>query len=316
LIAADVVLGLPGEPTFLWGNCKSFPEWLDTTKTRIGKSNWRNEVIADSLADQSSARPFVKVEAKTKKQIAFKRLCDEVAGGESVYCIDSGAKQVGRASLQFWFEVLMPLKLAFSDQVAIWPFESDEDKSIVVAECYPTASQKDLNLPAGIKRNAPKVVEAVLGLRRSNSGIQISDSTWFHAVSSEDEYDTFTTAYAFAKRGDVADLMWFPNGPEFDFVRTHEGWMLGLRETAKPEKAARKSSSSRRGTGRSTKIGVGQRNRNEQENLGPVSSGENKGRRISMKCRKMNGTTECGHQYETNPQDVFQKKCPVCQGGK
>ena len=316
LIAADVVIGLPAQPETPWCSHNSFPNWLEATYERIGKRDWRDVLIANDLSQSSAQQPFVKVKKGTKDKIAHKRLCDKITNGESVYCIDSGAQQVGRASLQFWFEVLMPFRKNYPDQVAIWPFESIEEKAIVVAECYPTANQADLDLPKKIKRNAPKVVDAILSLRDQKEAITIDERTWFHAVSSEDEYDTFTTAYSFAKRNDVSALLHCPTEKELSFVRTHEGWMLGLRHPTNPASGENIEGVQERSTKKKpAKLtnGVGQRNRNEQENLGPSGHRGPKGPMVSMICRRMNQGVECGKKYETNPQDVFQKKCPKCQ---
>lgn len=313
LIAADVAIGLPSKPELPWGEAKSFAQWLHETQRRIGESNWRDELIADDLSHQSFDQPFVKVKKGTKSQIGYKRLCDTITNGESVYCIDSGTKQVGRASLQFWFEVLMPLREAFPGKVGIWPFEPLDDKPIVIAECYPTASQLDLKLERNIKRNAPKVVEAILALRKSSPEIKVAESTWFHAVSSEDEFDTFTTAFAFAHRNDLSDLMWYPTGDEFSQIATREGWMLGLRNTAKPQVIPISKERVRTARPSTPKVAVGEKNRNDQENAGPSGTMGPKGPMVAMVCRRMTGSPLCGHKYETNPQDVFQKRCPVCQ---
>ncbi len=317
LIAADVVIGLPAQPEPPWGGSNTFPEWLEATQARIGQSEWREELIANGLEEKSADRPFVKVKKGLKKLIAYKRLCDTVTSGESVYCIDSGPKQVGRASLQFWFEVLMPLKREFQDLVAIWPFESFKDKPIVVAECYPTASQANLELPRNIKRNAPKVVDAILSLKsRRENYIDVSESTWLHAVSSEDEFDTFTTAFEFANRGEIEDLMWHPVGDEFEFIERREGWMLGLRDITKSRRKAAKAAISRKAKSTTQKVGQGQRNRNDQENRGRSGNNGPKGPMVSMICRRVIDGVECANAYETNPQDVFHKKCPRCQDGK
>ena len=317
LIAADVVIGLPSSCELPWTHHDTFLSWLENTYVQIGIKDWRDLLIAENLSERTCHRPFVKVKKDTKKQISSKRLCDEITNGESVYCIDSGSKQVGRASLQFWFEVLMPLRLRYPNQLAVWPFEPIDDKPIVVAECYPTASQIELNLPIGIKRNASKVVDAILGLRAKNKNIAVDEKTWFHAVSSEDEFDTFTTAYSFASREDLASLMNAPDPNENCVVRTHEGWMLGLNPTTKTERTVNlKSNSSDTCVFIAKTHGTGERNRNEQESLGRSGNRGPKGPLISMVCRRINDGAVCGETYETNAQDVFQIKCPKCQSKK
>lgn len=258
----------------------------------------------------------MKVRQGTKSKIGYKRLCDTITNGESVYCIDSGAKQVGRASLQFWFEVLMPLRESFPGKVGIWPFEPLDKMPIVIAECYPTASQLDLKLERNIKRNAPKVVEAILALRDNSPEIKVAESTWFHAVSSEDEFDTFTTAFAFAHRNDLSDLMWYPTGDEFSQIATHEGWMLGLRNTTKLQVSSNGKIRVRSARPSALKVAVGVTNRHRQQNMGLSGNKGPKGPLVAMSCQRLIDGAVCGHRYETNPQDVFHKRCPVCQKGR
>lgn len=53
-------------------------------------------------------------------------------------------------------------------------------------------------------------------------------------------------------------------------------------------------------------------NRNNQENLGRTSElGTDFGQWFyQMKC------LYCGHTYKANGSDIFQRKCPKCQGGR
>jgi hypothetical protein len=61
-------------------------------------------------------------------------------------------------------------------------------------------------------------------------------------------------------------------------------------------------------------VPIGGRNRHDQEDLGPSGTRGAKGPLHRLKCRRRGGDgAECGHEYETNTQDVFQKKCPACQ---
>lgn len=312
LIVADVVIGLPSESDLVWNVASDLPTWLSQTALRI-EQNWRDEIIANSIDVRDSQRPFTKVTKGNKSQIAQKRLCDKITNGESVFCIDSGAKQVGRASLQFWFEVLCPLRERFPEAIAIWPFESIDEKAIVVAECYPVASQDYLRLEKGIKRNPPKVVKEVLKLRKENTDIMISEATWFHAVSSEDEYDMFTTSLALARQTDLRDLFWFPRTDE---VKTKEGWMIGLKKDEVPPKdkrEKRKALINNKSKPTQKSYDKGKVNRNDQESLGLSGNSGSKGPKVKVTCRRKKNDKECGYQYETNTQDFFQIKCPKCQ---
>ena len=87
----------------------SFLTWLETTGKRLGTSGqgWRDLLIAKGVQARSPLQPFVSIqEGEDKAQVRHRRKCDVRSKGESVYCLDHSSKQVGRAALQFWFEVL------------------------------------------------------------------------------------------------------------------------------------------------------------------------------------------------------------------
>ncbi len=52
-------------------------------------------------------------------------------------------------------------------------------------------------------------------------------------------------------------------------------------------------------------------NRNRQKNLGTrgVSGNDHLQKAYELECLK------CGHHYGANGSDIFQRKCPRCQGG-
>ncbi|MGI9310332.1 MAG: hypothetical protein ACR2P7_02230 [bacterium] len=64
------------------------------------------------------------------------------------------------------------------------------------------------------------------------------------------------------------------------------------------------------GSGENTRIG--EKNRNDQVCLGTrdVSGTDHKAKSYAMFC------LHCGQLYGANGTDVFQRKCPGCQGGK
>lgn len=57
---------------------------------------------------------------------------------------------------------------------------------------------------------------------------------------------------------------------------------------------------------------VGFENPNQQVNIGPLGlKGTDHGQSLyRLVCRP------CGHQYAANGSDIFQRKCPSCQGGE
>ncbi len=157
LITADVPIGLPsGFPEVYDGS--TFIEWLRNRNTH---QDW-NDLVADSVGDQSSQKPFVvckKGERKARGRFP-KRVCEKKTGGESLYwCV--GGRQVGKAALHFWHKTLLPLREHFGDSLAIWPFESIEGKKVVVAECYPAILYNRVWDRRVTKTNPYDVVDAV-----------------------------------------------------------------------------------------------------------------------------------------------------------
>ena len=115
--------------------------------------------------------------------------------------------------------------------MAVWPFESLENKDVVVAECYPALYIKSVYGYPVTKSKPTEVVKALSLLRHDHSKAiqcEIEMETWMHAVSSDDEFDTFTTAYYVFNEIMVGceDILSYPkNIPE---CKTLEGWILGL----------------------------------------------------------------------------------------
>lgn len=221
-LLVDVALGLPANPSDVWNETKDFPSWLALQWKRGLGPTWRTSLIADSWASRTADRPFVKVRRGEKHLIASKRACDQCYQAESVYCIDSGAAQVGRASLQFWFECLMPLRERFPGRIAIWPFEPTTDAHLVIAECYPASCQQAWRFPKGSKRDPAFRRQCLEQVRRTCSPLSdsIAIQDWNGPAEVEDDWDVFLTAITFAM-----------GGPETAFALESEslekeGWIL------------------------------------------------------------------------------------------
>lgn len=321
LIAADLPIGLPVAPADVYASTGSstFLEWLQHTEARLRAkgTHWRDGLIARGIASRSADMPFVSLAKGDKKHaVAAYRHCDTASRAESIYCVDHSAKQVGKSALQFWFEILMPLRAQFGDRLAVWPFEPLDGKDIVVGECYPAICQH-LIYGRKVRKRIPLNVAAALKSVANDPArcMGISVSTWIHASSSEDEFDMFSTALAMREHSvKQADLLWFP--PDKPECATLEGWMLGFSGVLPaPVKVTRKARRIRSGISmKSAAVAVGAPNRHNQLNLGPSGNRGSMGPLHKMKCqRRLPDGTLCGHEYETNAQDVFQKRCAVCQ---
>jgi hypothetical protein len=221
LVTADVPIGLPYGFPEVFGEAR-FVDWLANRQ-----GNWR-ELVADSVANQTIDRPFVvckKGEKKYDGNFPLRR-CEQMTQGESLYwCV--GGKQVGKAALQFWHDTLLPLRRAFGDRLAVWPFEPIDGKDVVVAECYPAMLYQAVWNRRVTKSNPCDVVDAIAVAREKQLNL-CDDKTWLHAASSEDEFDMFTTAMAIASWKCDPDS--FLTAPQDDRIRNVEGWMIGLRD--------------------------------------------------------------------------------------
>jgi hypothetical protein len=66
------------------------------------------------------------------------------------------------------------------------------------------------------------------------------------------------------------------------------------------------------GTGATTQIGYVNRNQQLCEGTRGVAGTDHGAVSYKMVCQR----PSCGHEYGSNGTDVFQRKCPRCQGGK
>ncbi len=186
LITVDVPIGLPEKYKAVWAGEGSFLNWLDA------RNNDRRKLVVNSVAEQTPQSPFVmpgKGQKKADGQFP-RRECEDKIKGQSVFWL-IGGKQVGKAALQFWFETLVPLRSGLRKGIAVWPFEPYDGKAVVVAERYP-ASLYQRVWRRGVTKSKPSdLVDALYGLYGQRE--QISPlKTWFHAASSDDEFDMFT----------------------------------------------------------------------------------------------------------------------------
>lgn len=103
LLAVDVPLGLPRSFPEVYGAHASFPAWLLAQGGRP-----RESFVAADVTRQGAVAPFVASAGKgdkTRGRFPLRR-CDVIARAESRYwCV--GGRQVGKAALQLWVDVLL-----------------------------------------------------------------------------------------------------------------------------------------------------------------------------------------------------------------
>lgn len=217
LLAVDVPIGLPEGFAEVYAGHASFVDWL------LAAQRARADLIADGVASQCATKPFVQVRKNDKKNDGRfpLRRCDAISGAESVYwCV--GGKQVGKAAMQFWLDVLVPLLVEHPKDVAVWPFEDVAGKKLVVAECYPGLIGKRVWGRKVVKSSPSDVAEAVASSDNARDGTD--ERTRLHAASSEDDFDAFSVCLAIRKAlRDGLNVLAAP-----DCARPHEGWILLL----------------------------------------------------------------------------------------
>ncbi len=232
LVVVDCPIGLPVQPRDVHSGNQTFLEWLESTARRLpNEEAWRDRLIAKGIGDRSKSKPFVEHrKGEEKKEIYGRRKCDEESNGESVYFL-LGSKQVGKAALQFWFEVLQPLRERFQNRLVVWPFESLRNGDIVVAECYPALYVKPVyGSRISNKGNKTEREKALSHLRANNRArCEVTNKTWNDAASSDHSFDMFTTAYYILQEMDKGreNILLYPK--DNLECETIEGWMLGLK---------------------------------------------------------------------------------------
>jgi hypothetical protein len=168
------------------------------------------------------------------------RVCDRKTQARAAACEifwTLGAKQVGKAAICGWRELLAPaLK---SEEVRIWPFEGElasllESESIVVAETYPAETYGHLGFSGNAKTrpewrraNAPHIFSWCKGRSAGLSPELISEieSGFGSAPTGEDRFDSFIGLLGMIESlQDGAGIVLSDST-----VRSIEGWILGMR---------------------------------------------------------------------------------------
>lgn len=218
LLVVDVPIGLPEGFAEVYAGHGSFADWLLAQRSRT-----RASFVNKAVSQQHAAAPFVDFAGKgDKSRGRFPlRRCDVISGAESVYwCV--GGRQVGKAALQFWFDVLIPLLIEHRTDVAVWPFEDLSRARLVIAECYPALLTKRVWGRRVVKSNPSDVAEAIARSDDARDGTE--ERTRLHAAASEDDFDALSVCLALRSAlRDGTDILAAP-----DCARPHEGWIVLL----------------------------------------------------------------------------------------
>jgi hypothetical protein len=228
----------------------SFPDLLAT----LPQERWANFFSAAARADDISlTRPFYphRALAGVRREhivnalgcASFDQLlrqCDKATvrrGAASPLFWTLGPKQVGKAALSGWREVLVPAR---QHKARLWPFDGalacSASHFLTIAETYPAESYRHvgINLQSGMsKRNQGHRRKALAGINDWCSANQIVLSKAVDEAvkggfgarrSGEDPFDAFAGLIAMIE---VAEGRRQPSPDSNISVQEREGWILG-----------------------------------------------------------------------------------------
>jgi hypothetical protein len=153
-----------------------------------------------------------------------------------------GGKQVGRAAIIGWRDVLAPAKRDRNVDIAFWPFDGDlfsllTEHRITVAETYPSQACVNLGIPApgrgwSKRQQGDRAMHAVCLLSwartrqvklRENLAASIADGFGSDAKG-EDQFDSVVGLFGML---DVVLGHCPPGAPNRQEITSVEGWILG-----------------------------------------------------------------------------------------
>ncbi len=216
----------------------------------FGVAGWRDFYdVASKKADINVFRPFYPARpGGTKRSHLIDalglessddlfRLCERISRASPLFWT-LGAKQVGKAAISGWREVILP---AIQQGAVVWPFEGQlTDLSsrgeLVIAETYPAEAYRHIgiNFFKSGKRHVEGRAAQSKAIRDWAEKIDVQFErecledieTGFLALGPDGE-DAFDALAGVLSMIDVADGRRLEGVPENSEVRHLEGWMLG-----------------------------------------------------------------------------------------
>ena len=246
LVGFDFPIGLP-EAYATRAGVDTFPTWLGQLENRSWDLFRSPAVTPNEICLKRPFYPFRPGGASLNQLVAGLRLesktelmrrCDREAKAAPMFWT-LGAKQVGKAALAGWHEVLRPV-LRASDRTAVWPFQGSLERLLskghdIVAETYPASFYRAAGVekPFGKKKQpdrkrvAPGIqtVAQRAGLVANLALARAIDDGFGTRADGENAFD--------AVIGLVGMLLVLrglrpADPPDEPAVRRVEGWMLGL----------------------------------------------------------------------------------------
>ena len=253
LVGFDFPIGLPSAFAELAGI-----ERFKLALSEFGKDPWAHfYTLAELPSDISIHRPFYPYRAGATKQHhlldalglsdmnTLRRRCDlptSTRGAASPIFWTLGAKQVGRAAIIGWRDLLAPALIDPSIDLRIWPFDGDltdlvHPGAVVVVETYPAEACVQLGMtPPGRgwsktsqagRASQAGLIKAWAGARGVRLTEQLVDSleTGFGPDPSGD--DPFDAMIGLLSMLEVVLGFRKEGAPHEPAVRNVEGWILG-----------------------------------------------------------------------------------------
>jgi SAM-dependent methyltransferase len=249
LIGFDFPIGLPAVYAERAG-VESFVEWLP----QLGSGQWAEFYSVAERPDQiTTRRPFYpqRPGGTAMRHLLhglgvdssndLLRLCDrgypERPAAAPLFWT-MGAKQVGKAAISGWRDLLAPALRSQDPKVAVWPFDGElhellELRDVTVVETYPAEFYRHLGIRLGSKRNPEdRRANAPLLLKWADK-LETEPTSEMSAIvrggfgSLPDGEDPFDAAIGLFGMLNVVLGHRSPGDPSDAIVRKVEGWMLG-----------------------------------------------------------------------------------------
>ncbi len=253
VVGFDFPIGLPKEYCWLAG-ISDFPSAL----INFGKGKWKDfYTIAREPSEISLHRPFFPYAPGGKSQAqltmglgvpsmqSLLRACERRTNyrpDASPLFWTLGAKQVGRAAIIGWNQVLTPALQEKSFSVGLWPFQGSlgtllSQKEVVIVETYPAEAcvQLGLGAPGTIwsksSQDGRKSKSAHLKKWASRHQVILTsklidqlDKGFGSSEGGDDKFDAVVGLFGIIE---VVIGRRAPGDPDTESVRQLEGWILG-----------------------------------------------------------------------------------------
>ncbi len=252
IVGFDFPIGLPSS----YANRAGISSFLDALQL-FGVNSWKNFYnIAEKPGDISLHRPFYPfrsggtsrrhlMDALGLTSDELLRKCErahEFRGDACSLFWTLGGKQVGRAAIVGWRDVIVPALKEFTDAVAVWPFHGRlqdllQHKECIIVETYPAEAclHVGLNPPGkgyskrsqeGRKSQAAKLLNYIKkrSLLNSNELENEIQDGFGNRKEAEDRFDAFIGLLSMIE----VVLGYRPEGPPLaSDIQSTEGWIFG-----------------------------------------------------------------------------------------